>query len=156
MEREKLALIKAKEEKLARNKIKGRKGEEILAQHKFDDKKSNTKKSSDSADNFYTVKRSDTIFKIARSFSVNPKNIAAWNNLALNKPLLSGQKISIKSKPQLVASNTNSNPFQKVVYVVKKGDSLGGIAKRLPTFLSLKSANGMPIKWIKISKQALN
>lgn len=128
LERDRLAQIKA--EKLAHSKLKGRKGEELLAQRKLDDKKSSSKKAGDSSDNLYTVKKSDTIYKIARAFSVNPKDLAAWNNLALNKPLLSGQKINIKSKPQLVASNTNSNPFQKVVYVVKKGDSLGGIAKR--------------------------
>lgn len=144
-EEEKLAQLRAQEAKLAQaRKAQGRltlahnksgkhKFEERLA-HKTDDKKTNSKhskKSGDSVqDNFYTVKKSDTLFKIARAFSVNPKELASWNNLSINKPLLSGQKISIKSKPQMVASAANSNPFQKVSYVVKKGDSLSGIARK--------------------------
>ncbi len=136
-EEERLALIRAQEEKLARQKHgkhDKHKGDDKLLALKSDDKNShskNAKKGIEPAqENFYTVKKSDTIYQIARSFSVNPKDLASWNNLQLNKPLKSGQKLSIKSKPQMVASAANNNPFQKVYYVVKKGDSLIGIAKR--------------------------
>lgn len=45
---------------------------------------------------FYTVKKGDTFWDIARQFSVRSKDIANWNNLSLNKALQPGQKLIIE------------------------------------------------------------
>jgi len=44
----------------------------------------------------YTVKQGDTFWDIARQFDVRSKDIAAWNNISLNKMLQPGQKLIIK------------------------------------------------------------
>lgn len=45
---------------------------------------------------FYTVKKGDTFWNIARQFAVSSQDIANWNNLSLNKFLQPGQKLIIK------------------------------------------------------------
>ncbi len=45
---------------------------------------------------FYTVKRGDTFWDIARLFNVRSKDIASWNNISLTKMLQPGQKLIIK------------------------------------------------------------
>ena len=45
---------------------------------------------------FYTVKKGDTFWNIARQFAVSSQDIANWNNLSLNKLLQPGQKLIIK------------------------------------------------------------
>jgi len=44
---------------------------------------------------FYTVKKGDTFWDIARQFDVHSKDIAHWNNISLNKILRPGQKLII-------------------------------------------------------------
>ena len=45
---------------------------------------------------FYTVKRGDTFWDIARLFNVRSKDIANWNNISITKMLQPGQKLIIK------------------------------------------------------------
>jgi membrane-bound lytic murein transglycosylase D len=45
---------------------------------------------------FYTVKKGDTFWDIARQFDVRSKDLASWNNISLNKILRPGQKLIIK------------------------------------------------------------
>jgi len=45
---------------------------------------------------FYTVKKGDTFWNIARQFAVQSKDIASWNNLSLNQALHPGQKLIIE------------------------------------------------------------
>lgn len=80
--------------------------------------------------NFYTVKKSDTFLSVAKSFAVSPKELASWNNISPQAAIKVGQKLAIKNKPQLIASISNRIPFQTVHYVIKKGDSLAGIARK--------------------------
>lgn len=49
-----------------------------------------------SSQKFYTVKKGDTFWDIARQFDVRSKDIASWNNISLNKILRPGQKLIIK------------------------------------------------------------
>jgi membrane-bound lytic murein transglycosylase D len=112
---------RAQEERLALQKTKA--AEMLLAKK--------LKKPMDGRqDSIYTVKKSDTLLKVARDFAVSPKDLASWNNISPQKALLAGQKLILKNKPQLVASNSNRNPFQTIQYVVKKGESLTGIARK--------------------------
>ncbi len=45
---------------------------------------------------YYTVKKGDTFWDIARQFDIRSKDIASWNNISLNKILQPGQKLIIK------------------------------------------------------------
>ncbi len=45
---------------------------------------------------YYTVKKGDTFWYIARLFSVRSRDIANWNNISLTKILRPGQKLIIK------------------------------------------------------------
>jgi len=93
---------------------------------------------------FYTVKKNDSFWKIAKNHGVTMQSLAAYNDLPLNKVLRIGDKLRIppggyvvknipsaksvksasvvKNKPQLRPSDG--------VYIVKSGDSYWKIAKR--------------------------
>lgn len=45
----------------------------------------------------YTVKKGDSLWRIARRFNVTVKQILAWNNLANNKHLKPGQQLLVKN-----------------------------------------------------------
>lgn len=87
-------------------------------------------------DSFYTVKKTDTLTNVARNFAVSPKELSGWNNMTTRAGLKVGQKIAIKNKPQMVASVSNRNPFQTIQYVIKKGESLTGIARKFNVSVS--------------------
>ncbi|MEI6268775.1 MAG: LysM peptidoglycan-binding domain-containing protein, partial [Methylococcaceae bacterium] len=76
----------------------------------------------------YVIKKGDTFFNISQRFSVAPKDIASWNNIALKTALIPGQKITIKSiNPQLASV---SSSIRLISYTVGKGDSLIQISKK--------------------------
>lgn len=68
-------------------------------------------------DNFYTVKRGDTLYSIANSYDTTVNDIIKLNNLT-NIVLSIGQKL------QIPKSNNNKNE-----YIVKAGDTLYKIAR---------------------------
>ena len=53
-------------------------------------------KTTKAKEQFYTVKKGDTFWNIARQFAVSSQDIANWNNLSLNIFLQPGQKLIIK------------------------------------------------------------
>lgn len=78
----------------------------------------------------YTVRKGDTFWEIARQFSVSSRELARWNQLALNATLRPGQKLVIK-KPAQQLAGADSNPISRAVhYTVKKGDSLFEISRK--------------------------
>jgi len=93
----------------------------------------------------YTVKKSDSFWKIARKHGVTMQNLAAYNNMSLNKILRVGQKLKIPpggyvpkeipagKKAVKTASPVKSKPQPRPsdgVYTVKSGDSFWKIAKK--------------------------
>jgi membrane-bound lytic murein transglycosylase D len=78
---------------------------------------------------FYTVKKGDSFWKIARRFSVSQRNLARWNQLSLKQSLRPGQKLRIKSQ-------RNYSLSRKQHYTVKKGDSLFLISKKFSVSIS--------------------
>ncbi|MEQ1637072.1 MAG: transglycosylase SLT domain-containing protein [Methylococcales bacterium] len=118
---ERLALARAaQEEKRAQQERLARKKTEILLAKKH-------KKSIDARhDTYYAANKHDGFQKVAHELPVNSK----WNDGASKNSLAAGQKLNFKNKPQLVASNSNRNPFQTIHYVVKKGESLTGVARK--------------------------
>ena len=75
-------------------------------------------------DNYYIVKKGDTLYSIAKKFNITINEIKESNNLS-NDILNIGQKLLIKP--------INKN-FKE--YIVKKGDTLYSIARKLNTTVS--------------------
>jgi membrane-bound lytic murein transglycosylase D len=76
---------------------------------------------------FYTVKRNDTIGKIAAKYKVSIKNVKKLNGLKSNKIAI-GQKLKIGETS--IAKNRRKKKSGKVkIHIVKKGETLGHIAE---------------------------
>lgn len=71
---------------------------------------------------FYTVRKGDTFWEIARRFSVRSTDIARCNHLRTSSTLHPGQRLVIKSR------KTRHNA--PIHYTVKKGDSLFRISRK--------------------------
>ena len=96
-------------------------------------------------DIIYVVKRGDSFWKIAKMHGVTMQNLAAYNDMSLNKVLKIGEKLKIppggyvvkgtktaaktakKSKPARVKPQPRPSDG---TYVVKRGDSFWKIARR--------------------------
>ena len=73
-----------------------------------------------SAANLYTVVSGDTLYEIARSYKVSVGEIKSLNNLRSSR-IVAGQKLKIPGD--------GANPSADMSYTVRRGDSLGRIAK---------------------------
>ncbi|HCU25492.1 MAG TPA: hypothetical protein DF383_10795 [Deltaproteobacteria bacterium] len=97
---------------------------------------------------FYTVKRGDTLIKIAARQGVTVEELKRWNGKKVAGGLLAGSKLVVSSKaasPAVKSSSKTAKSNTKVVkYKVKPGDNLIKIAKRHDTTPSaLLKLNGM-------------
>ena len=93
---------------------------------------------------YYTVKKNDSFWKIAKNHGVTMQSLAAYNDMPLNKILQVGDKLRIpaggyvvKMQPAAKSIKAASTPKSKPmplptdgVYIVKSGDSFWKIAKR--------------------------
>ena len=77
----------------------------------------------------YTVKSGDTLSKIANKYGVTVSHIAEMNNITNVNLIYPGQKLRIMASA-CSNSNTTGNSNTGVTYVVKKGDTLWGIARK--------------------------
>ncbi len=89
----------------------------------------------------HVVAKGDSLWSIARKYGVTVAEIAAANQLAPSATLRLGQSLAVPAKaaaaPGAAADATNT-------YVVKSGDTLGGIARRQGTTVAaLRSANNL-------------
>ncbi len=107
----------------------------------------------------YKVKKGDSFWKIGRMYGVGMKELAAYNNMDINKPLNAGEVLDIPpggkliSKDEFIPIKSKKSPKKlspKVAnakdgtYTVRPGDSLWLIARRNNTTVNkLTEANGI-------------
>jgi len=100
----------------------------LTAQKKFNGKNRNPKPE----EMIYTIKKGDTLWSIANEMGVNIGALSRWNNLHPEKKLIPGDKLKIR---MINAPHPSDEPLKKkdgkeIIYVVKGGDTLWGIAKK--------------------------
>ena len=80
----------------------------------------------------YTIKKGDTLWSIAIEMGVNIGVLSRWNNLHPEKKLIPGDKLKIRmnSGPDPFEEPIKKKEGKEIVYVVKQGDTLWGIAKK--------------------------
>jgi len=84
----------------------------------------------DGNDIFYTVKKGDTIGKIAIKNKVKIAQVKKWNKLKSNT-IYPGQKLKIgTTSVAKLNKKTKTNTSGAKIHVVKKGETLGHIAER--------------------------
>lgn len=94
----------------------------------------------------YTVKKGDSLYKIANNYNTSVSNIVSLNGLK-NTNLSIGQVLKIP------VSSTGSTT---TTYIVKKGDSLYSIAKRFNTTVdSIKRKNNLSSNTLSIGQQLI-
>lgn len=107
----------------------------------------------------YRVKSGDSLWKIAKAFSVNHRKLAAWNGMAPGDPLKPGQKLVIwvNKAPASKLSLINLQPSgtqSRLHYRVRRGDSLSGIAQRFKVSVTdLKRWNTLDSKYLQPGQQ---
>ena len=81
----------------------------------------------------YHVRSGDSLWSIARRFSVTEKELRVWNKLGWSNMLKPGQLLAV-SKPGAVRvaqqSHIRKGPTRKLVYKVMPGDTLWGISRQ--------------------------
>jgi len=99
-----------------------------------------------SESNYYTVKKGDTLYSIARNYGVTVNELKSANNLSSNS-LTVGQRLIIPDGTTDVTPDTS-------IYVVKKGDSLYKIAGMYGmTVNELKALNNLTSNNLAIGQQ---
>ncbi|WP_020526835.1 LysM peptidoglycan-binding domain-containing protein [Flexithrix dorotheae] len=85
----------------------------------------------------HTVKRGETIYKLARTYGVEPEEILNWNDLKKGAWLYVGDNIIIKM--------TNDIPGSPKVHTVKEGETLFSLARKYKVSVDdLKTWNNLP------------
>ena len=80
----------------------------------------------------YTIKKGDTLWSIANEMGVNIGALSRWNNLHPEKKLIPGDKLKIRmiNAPDPFEEPIRKKGGKEIIYVVKGGDTLWGIAKK--------------------------
>jgi LysM repeat protein len=108
----------------------------------------------------YTVKRNDSLWKVANNHGVSVDELARANDMPKTSGLKIGQKLSLpngarynpKTSVSKKPSNNSSSGGSK--YTVKKGDSLSVIAWRYKTSIkAIKSSNGLKSDSLRIGQK---
>ncbi|MBR3255559.1 MAG: LysM peptidoglycan-binding domain-containing protein [Clostridia bacterium] len=90
----------------------------------------------------YTIRRGDTLWAIANRYGVTVQNLVSWNNIQNPNLIYTGNTLVIYTNGGSNTGTSGSN--SQTQYVVKRGDTLWGIAMRYGTTVnSLVSLNGI-------------
>ena len=105
---------------------------------------------------FYTVESGDTLSEIAIKYRTSVKKIKAWNGMRTDV-IYAGKKLTIHiSSSDHVPVKQNQYTERKIVYKVKKGDSLSRISKkyRVPIY-KIKKWNNLDTNIIRINQKLI-
>ena len=105
---------------------------------------------------FYTVESGDTLSEIAIKYRTSVKKIKAWNGMRTDV-IYAGKKLTIHiSSSDHVPVKQNQYTERKIVYKVKKGDSLSRISKkyRVPIY-KIKKWNNLDTNIIRINQKLM-
>lgn len=75
---------------------------------------------------YYTIKKGDTLWGIARRYGTTVQNLVEWNNIKTPNLIYPGQKL-------ILYGNYRSSENKYSYYTVQRGDSLWRIARRYRT-----------------------
>ena len=90
----------------------------------------------------YTIKKGDSLWSIANEMGVNIGALSRWNNLHSDKTLFPGDKLKIRVKADPSSAPGQTPNGKEIIYTVKQGDTLWGIARRYNISVSqIKSWN---------------
>jgi len=81
----------------------------------------------------YSIRRGDTLYSVARRFGCSLQQLCAWNGISSGHALHIGETLVVRN---FQSASTSSSKNKKVVYRVKKGDTLGAIASNYRTDVS--------------------
>ncbi len=82
----------------------------------------------------YTVRAGDSLWKISQRFGVTQKQLRVWNRLGWSNILRPGQVLAVskRGRKKVVRKRTAryKGPSKKMVYQVRRGDTLWGIGRQ--------------------------
>ncbi len=113
----------------------------------------------------YTIKKGDTMSDIATKYGVRNADIRKWNGLSSNT-IYAGKTLKIypnkstgeSSNPEITSSEEFKSGDQEdsVVYIVKKGDTLGHIAEKYKIYASeIRNWNNLTGSRINIGQELI-
>jgi membrane-bound lytic murein transglycosylase D len=94
----------------------------------------------------HVVRRGDTLSSIAKRHGMSVATLARLNGISQSRTIRAGQRLSISARgaagPGTGTAQTTASDGRKVTYVVRRGDTLSGIARTLRVSItSLRSWN---------------
>lgn len=80
----------------------------------------------------YKVRSGDSLWSIARRFSVTEKQLRVWNRLGWSNMIKPGQVLTVSTSgnTRVAGKSQKSTPTRKLVYKVVPGDTLWGISRQ--------------------------
>ena len=93
---------------------------------------SSNNSNTNSSSTVYTVVRGDTLSKIARDYNTTVSNLVLLNNISNPNLIYPGQRLIISNSSTL----NLGNECGKILYTVKRGDTLSSIAAKYNTTVS--------------------
>lgn len=95
------------------------------------------------AKTYYTIRRGDSLWSIARRYGTTVQNIVSWNNIQNVNLIYPGQRLILYGNYTSTNNSSNSNN-NTVYYTVQRGDTLWRIARRYRTTVRrIASINGI-------------
>jgi len=98
----------------------------------------------------HRVRRGETLGSIASRYGVRISDLRRWNGIRGSK-IISGRRLKVYGGKAVAASSTSSSAKS---HRVRRGDTLGGIARKYGTTISkLKAANGLKSSKIRVGQR---